>query len=128
LIVAIIGSRSLKEYNLVQEAVIESGFDITTVVSGGAGGVDRNAKRYAHANNLGYIEFLADWDDISVQGAVLGINKYNKKYNKLAGFFRNQKIIDAAGAVIAIHNGSPGTKDSLKRAKLKGIPVFEKTI
>jgi hypothetical protein len=128
LIVAIIGSRSLKEYNLVQEAVIESGFDITTVVSGGAGGVDRNAKRYAQDNNLGYVEFLADWDDISVEGAVLAVNKYNKKYNKLAGFSRNQKIIDAADAVIAIHNGSPGTKDSLKRAKLKGIPVFEKII
>ena len=45
--VLIAGSRSIVEPDVVREAIAASGFDITTVLSGGAKGVDRLGEEWA---------------------------------------------------------------------------------
>lgn len=48
-----------------------------------------------------------------------------KLKGKAAGPLRNQEMLDSADACIAFWDGlSPGTKDTLKRARKRGIPTW----
>lgn len=124
--VIIAGSRSITSYKYVEDAVALSGFDITEVVSGTAGGVDTLGELWAKNHINGNVSlFPADWDDINVPENYIKINKFGKKYNSKAGFMRNQDMADYADALIAVHNGSPGTRDMISRATKRGLKVFE---
>ena len=88
--VAVIGSRSLK---IDLEGLIPK--EATAIISGGAVGIDTNAKEYAIRHNLELIEFLPDYE----------------KYARYAPLKRNDQIIESADLVIAIWEGkSKGTK------------------
>lgn len=51
-------------------------------------------------------------------------NKNNKIVDKEAYYERISAVIEAADELIAFHvNESPGTKDSIEKARRKGIPV-----
>lgn len=111
--VAIVGSRDFTNYKLfsaeVDRILIEKDWNITEIVSGGASGADRLAWRYAIIKKLLYKEFPADW----------------KNFGKAAGHMRNTLIIDYCDVVIAFWmNKSPGTFDSITKAKLQGKPVI----
>ena len=107
----IAGSRGINDYSIVRQAILESRFEITEIVSGGAYGVDTLGERYARENNIPIKRFLPDW------------NKYGKK----AGILRNQEMGDYADALIAIWDGkSRGTKFMIDYAKKKGLRVFVK--
>jgi hypothetical protein len=129
--VAIVGDRQVTDYNIIVKAIQQSGFDITEVVSGGARGVDSLAVRWAQDNGLPYVEFKADWNNIKVAGAIVKTNKWGKKYNAMAGFQRNQQIVDYAEAVIAIQPYGPtsGTQDTVKKTKKAKKPLhyYEKS-
>lgn len=91
--IAIIGSRTFNDYELLRQSLDEFSFeanvDISLIVSGGANGANSLGERYAHENNIETLIFLPDW----------------KKHGKGAGFIRNQLIIDNADFVIAFWDG-----------------------
>lgn len=102
--VAIIGSRCLNITNL-EEYMPEN---VTEIVSGGAKGVDSNAKEYALKNNIPLTEFLPDY----------------QKFGRGAPLKRNLQIIQYADIVIAFWDGkSKGTKYVIDNCKKANIPV-----
>ena len=110
--VIIAGSRGIIDYNIVKEAIEESGFQITEIVSGNARGVDKLGEKYAKENNIKIKQFIPDWS----QG-------------KSAGFVRNKVMGDYSHALIALWDGeSRGTKHMIDYAKKIGLKVFVKII
>ena len=107
---AIIGSRGITSYDLVNSQFKKLLVDcpnISTIVSGGARGVDTIAEEVAKQHGLELTVFPADW----------------KTYGKKAGFLRNTTIIEESDIVLAIWDGaSRGTMDSVKKAKALGKP------
>lgn len=92
--VIIAGSRDITSYDFVCEAIKESGFHITEVVSGTARGVDQLGERWAKDNGVPVIYFPADWN----------------KFGKSAGYLRNLDMGNYGDALIACWDGkSKGT-------------------
>lgn len=108
----IAGSRTIDEYALVEQAVKESGFTITTVISGCARGVDSLGELWAELNHIPVERHPAEW---------------KRDGEKLAGFMRNERMADVAEALIAVTNGSPGTKHMIVTARRRGLKVFVKS-
>lgn len=107
--VIIAGGRDITDYDLVERAVSNSGFDIEQVVSGGAKGVDTLAVLYAQKHNKLLAVFMADWD----------------RHGRKAGPIRNGQMAEYADALIAIWDGkSKGTKNMIDQAMAKGMPVY----
>lgn len=122
--VVICGSREFTNYEVLCTAIKLSNFDISEVISGGAKGVDKMGERWAKENNIPVKIFLADWNNLQAKGAVITINKWGKKMNKLAGFQRNSAMVEYADAGIAIDTGSGGTNDTIKKFQEAGKPIF----
>ena len=102
---AIVGSRTLNQKQVLQviEQVIQkSKSTITTVVTGGANGVDSIAEYYARANKLNVEVYYPLY----------------KKYGKRAPLIRNNEIVKNCDAVLAIWDGeSKGTTYTINKAK-----------
>jgi hypothetical protein len=109
--VIIAGSRDITDYQLVLDAIKESGFEITEVVCGMARGVDLLGKRYGDENQIPVKEFEPDWN-------------YNPKWvTKL----RNTDMKYYAEALIAVHDGkSTGTKDMIDKMERAKKPLYVK--
>lgn len=110
----IAGSRTIHDYNIVDQAVFESGFEITEVVSGYARGVDTVGEAWSLVNGLGYAKsFKADWD----------------RFGNSAGHYRNIEMGNYAEALIAVWDGvSRGTKDMIKFAEKKRLKIYVKIL
>jgi len=107
--VIIAGSRDNITYDDVVNAIEQSKFVITTVISGTARGVDRFGEKYASLNGLDVEKYPADWDT----------------YGKSAGYRRNELMATKADALIAVWDGeSKGTKHMIDIAKKNGLSVF----
>lgn len=105
----IAGSRTCSDYSVVACAIAESKFEITSVLSGGAKGVDTLAVRYAKRNNKPYRIVNAKWEH----------------EGKAAGYLRNARMAAVADALIAVWDGkSKGTKNMIDIARRKGLQVF----
>jgi len=95
---AIIGSRTFNDYNLLVSTLEQYKPKITLVVSGAAKGADSLGEKWAIKNNIKTLIFPADWE----------------KYGKRAGFIRNEDIIKNCDCVIAFWDRiSKGTAKSL---------------
>jgi len=105
--VAIIGSRGLEVSDFGEYLPKET----TTIVSGGAKGIDTCAKRYAEKNGIEIVEILPEYE----------------KYGRAAPLKRNIEIINKADIVLAFWDGaSKGTKyviDNCKKMKIDVIIV-----
>jgi uncharacterized phage-like protein YoqJ len=101
--VAVVGSRGITNKEMIF-GVLEN-YDITSIVSGGAIGVDTIAEEYANSLNIQTEIFLPDW----------------KQYGRAAGIIRNRDIIENSQMTIAFWDGeSKGTLSSIKHSwKLK---------
>jgi len=100
-VVAVVGSRSFGDYDLLRNT-LDAIPDKTEIVSGGAIGADELGERYAREHNIPITIFLPDW----------------KKYRRAAGPIRNRLIVDAADHVIAFWDGeSRGTLSGINLAK-----------
>lgn len=107
--VIVAGSREGFVARNVFEAIEESKFNITEVVSGGARGVDRDGEYYAKLNNIPIKQFIPDWDGLG----------------KSAGHQRNRAMGDYADALVAVWDGkSPGTKGMIEYMKSLNKPVY----
>lgn len=105
----IAGSRSIIDYNLVKQAILNSGFDITEVVSGHAHGVDQLGEQWANENDIPIKLFKPDWD----------------KFGKSAGFRRNVEMVEYAEALIACYDGvSKGTQHTINLANKRNLKVY----
>lgn len=111
---AIVGSRNVDEHQWNEMEVIMCGLDscvYTSIVSGGARGVDAFAKWWAEFKGKKYIEFLPDWET----------------YGKGAGMIRNKQIVNECDKLVAFWDGkSKGTKNSIDLAEKGGklLAVF----
>lgn len=102
--VAIIGSRTLHLENLGN--YLPEG--TTEIVSGGAKGIDSDAKEYALQNKITLTEFLPDY----------------QRYGRGAPLKRNIQIIEYADMVLAVWDGkSRGTKFVIDHCQKKNIPL-----
>ena len=108
--IAVIGSRTLVDYNLVKETLLAlTNPETDTIVSGGATGADQLGEHFANEYNIKKIIHKPDY----------------KQYGKAAPFIRNQLIIDDADYVIAFWDGkSKGTADTILKAQKKEIDVL----
>lgn len=126
--VVIAGSRNITDYEMVKKAIELSGFKITEVVSGGADGVDSLGERWAVENNIPIKRFPALWNALNQEGAIIKVNKWGKKYNANAGFFRNREMAkygDAAIVIMMDDNDTPGSNNMIKMTKEENKPCFE---
>lgn len=109
----IAGGRDYHNYDTVLEAIKESQFPISVVVSGGAKGVDALGERYALENNIHLEVYPADWE----------------KHGRAAGPIRNRLMAENADALIAIWDGeSIGTKNMIDTAIRLGLQVYVKRV
>lgn len=117
----IAGSRTLfPTIPLLQALISETGLEVTEIVSGGANGVDAQAKKLTElSTSLNYLsmvllgrhkEFPADWD----------------KYGKAAGHIRNTEMANYSDALLIIWDGESKGSSNMKYQMLQlGKPVFE---
>ncbi len=107
--VIIAGSRSITDPKHIAEAVRQSEFPITEVVSGGARGVDRLGEAWARKHGIPVTVFPADWE----------------RHGRAAGPLRNTQMAEYGEALIAVWDGkSRGTLDMIRKAKKYGLKVF----
>jgi hypothetical protein len=94
----IAGSREIKDLGIIERAVKESEFEVTSVTSGGARGVDKTGEEWASKNNLPCEVISANWDT----------------FGKAAGYIRNEEMAQCSEALIAVWDGkSKGKKTRL---------------
>lgn len=111
--VIIAGSRSIESYDIVCCAIQESNFDITTVISGTANGVDKLGELYANNNNIDIVRLPADW----------------RKHGNAAGFIRNEQMAKRGEALIAVWDGkSRGTKHMIDLANKYNLKIYVKKV
>lgn len=92
---------------ILETAIHESGFQITGVISGGAGGPDRAGEQWAARN-----------------GVPTTVIKPNWKLGRGAGLIANRELAAVGEALIALHDGeSTGTQDMIDHMKAAGMPV-----
>lgn len=111
--VIIAGGRDFHDYGVLLDAIIECNFNIQTVVSGGAKGVDALGERYAEAADVPLKLYPADWE----------------RHGRAAGPIRNAMMAENADALIALWDGkSRGTKNMIETARKLGLIVYVKEI
>ena len=102
--VAVIGSRNLHVRSLADYLPEET----TELVSGGAKGIDSDAREYAQKTRIPLTEFLPDY----------------QKFGRSAPLKRNLQIIAYADYVIAFWDGqSHGTKYVIDHCRKQNVPV-----
>ena len=107
--VIIAGSRTIKDFKAVINAVNNSKFEITEVVCGGAKGVDDLGLKWAMDNNKNLKIFMADW----------------KVYGKSAGPIRNKQMADYCDqAIIICNNKSSGAMNMIDNTIKNKKPHF----
>lgn len=100
----IVGSRSITDFDL--SPYIPS--DLDTVISGGAGGVDSLAEKYADTHRISKYILRPRYD----------------LYGRAAPLKRNKLMVDMADAVLVIWDGrSKGTQYTMKYAKKMNRPL-----
>ena len=106
--VIVAGSRSVRDLAPVEEAIQQSGFQITELVSGGARGVDRLAEQWARGRGIPVRTFRPDW----------------VRAGRGAGFASNREMADYADALVAVWDGqSRGTAHMVEAMRKRGKPV-----
>lgn len=105
--VGVIGSRSFKDYNLLEETLNK--LEISKIISGGSIGADTLAEHYANNHDIELVIFKPDWS-----------------IGKVASAIRNQKIVDNSDMIVVFWDGhSKGTKMTIRMAESKNINVLK---
>jgi len=108
--IIIAGSRGYRGGVLgIESAIRDSGFTVTTVISGVAKGADLAGEWWAKSKGIPCERFPAQWNE----------------FGKSAGMIRNQQMADAADALIALWDGkSRGTEAMIRMMKNKPSFVY----
>lgn len=106
--IAIIGSRTFNDYDLLSKTLEPYKDGISLIVSGGARGADSLGEKWAKENKKSTRIFLPEW----------------KKHGKSAGYIRNKDIVKNSDGVIAFWDGqSKGTQHSFKLCDEMNVPL-----
>lgn len=116
--IIVAGGRTFNDYPLLKKTLDEyifGGndpddlvFDLVEIVSGTANGADKLGEKYAIENIFNIKRFPADWD----------------KYQKRAGYIRNEEMAKYANACVCFWDGeSKGTKHMIDLAKNYGLDL-----
>lgn len=109
MITIISGSRSIRDYWIVQEGMKLVPWDIDTVVSGTLNGADILGEKWARDRQIPVIQCPADW----------------LENRKIADIIRNGRMADMSQALVAFWDGaSKGTKNMIDQAIRKGLRVM----
>lgn len=122
--IIVAGSRTFNNYKLLEKTLLPIITPNDIILSGGADGADYLGEIFAGVQNLKLEKYPADWNDLS-EPCFIKTNSRGNKYNALAGFKRNQKMVDVGDLLVCFHNGSSGSMDVIDRAKQKGIEIIE---
>ena len=110
--VLIAGSRGVNDPDAVRAAIAASGFDVTTVLSGGAKGVDRLGEEWAAERGIPVERIKPDWS----QG-------------RHAGLLANSELVAQAEAAVIVYDGqSKGTRDTIGKLQKAGKPTHVATL
>ncbi len=116
--IAIVGNREYTNYKFVKDYMnnflLNNNLKHSDIIicSGGARGVDSLAEKYAEEYSIPLNIYKAEWHDFTPPCKI----KRNKhgKYNCLAGFNRNRKIVEFSDIIIAFWDGkSKGTENTI---------------
>lgn len=106
--ICVAGSRKIKDKELVLKALSYAP-KMTTLVSGGAEGVDKLAEEIAKEMNIPIEQWIPDWHT----------------HGKKAGYLRNRNMVNHCDFVIVVWDGnSKGSKHTMDIAMEKGKPVL----
>lgn len=106
--VIVAGTRTITDAALVVRALERSGFDVATLIHGGARGVDELAGEWAATRGIPTEIYRADWF----------------AYGKAAGPMRNRRMAEVGEALVAVWDGvSPGTYDMIRQATDRGLKI-----
>ena len=106
--IVVAGSRDIDDYAEVSKILDETYFNITTLISGTARGVDRLGERWAKEHNILVQRVPADW----------------AKYGRSAGYRRNEEMARLCEGVLCIWDGkSNGTFHMMQMAKKYDKPL-----
>lgn len=127
--IGVIGSRDFTDWTFLCEQLdrYDMVLEDIHIVSGGARGADSLGIKWAKLRGKPYTEHLAAWDQINRPGAVVKSRQDGTLFDALAGFNRNQLIIDDSHIIIAFMDPkapTPGTSDTIKKARKAGKPVY----
>lgn len=131
IVMIVAGSRSYNDYQSFCEYMhqLVSRKDIVDsriiFVSGMASkGADAMIVRWCEENAAPYVPMPADWEDLSVPGAVVRKNRHGKDYNCVAGHQRNRRMAEIATHLVCFYDGvSPGTKNMIEIGNSLGLDV-----
>ena len=105
---AIVGGRDFKDKELLNSTLEKYRDSVGLVVSGGAPGADTLGEGWADRHCIPKLIFPANWE----------------KFNKRAGFTRNQYIANNCDACVAFWDGeSKGTRSTVEMCKKLQIPI-----
>lgn len=108
--IIIAGSRTITDYDELLFAIEASKFEITTVISGTAEGVDKMGERWAKEKGVHLERYPANW----------------QRYGFSAGYFRNVRMAEIAEGLILVWDGSSkGSASMLRIARMKFMPIYE---
>jgi len=109
---AVVGSRSFADKELLFEILDRNRHRIQLIVSGGARGADALAQEWAQARTVPCQVFHPKWQD------------EHGRFDRRAGFKRNVDVIKNADEVLAFWDGqSPGTKHAIELARKQNKAV-----
>jgi hypothetical protein len=127
MVVLVCGGREFRDYEQVKRVLaVVCGWSETghiTIVNGGARGADQLSTLWAQEHGEKYREFLVadDPEDAVAKGAVYDW----KTYPNIAGFLRNQYMLDASKPDQAVaFAGQGGTHDMLTRLFYAGVNTW----
>ena len=92
-------------------AYLKHSLNITSIINGGAKGVDSCAHTWAIKNSLSTVKFPADW----------------KQYGKAAGHIRNSQMLLQNPDMVVAFPGGKGTLDMVTKAKKNNTLVLSIT-
>lgn len=121
------GGRNYADEATVRWALesLHQAYTIGTLIHGDASGADRLCRDWATAAGVSTLDMPADWNDLS-EPCVLRYRRDGSAYNVLAGFNRNQRMIDVGQPNYAVaFPGGRGTNDMCQRITEARIPLWD---
>jgi len=112
---------TLEDLKMIKEAIIK--YNITEIVSGTQKGGDRFGEDCASLLDIPVQPFPADWDDITVPGAIIRHREDGSWYNANAGPDRNRKMAEYTDYVFLLPGGK-GTASMRREARVAGKKII----
>lgn len=105
----IAGSRAITNFDLLEQVIEQSDFQITTVITGCAKGIDTLGIKWGEIHGVPILRFPAQWS----------------RYGRGAGPIRNKEMSENADACIVIWDGhSQGAKNMIELAHKYDLRLY----